>query len=51
MTSILGVKYINGNKDELYYEKVYDTNPYMYLNKEALSLGYMVYNKEYKNNK
>ena len=47
MTSILGVKYINGNTDELYYEKVYDVNPYMYLNKDALSLGYMVYNKEY----
>ena len=48
LTSLLGVKYINGSKDEMYYENVYDENPYMYLNKDALSLGYMIYNKEFK---
>ena len=48
LTSLLGIKYINGSKDEMYYENVYDENPYMYLNKDALSLGYMIYNKEFK---
>ena len=48
LTSLLGIKYINGSKDEMYYENVYNENPYMYLNKDALSLGYMIYNKEFK---
>ena len=48
LTSLLGIKYINGSKDEMYYENVYDENPYMYLNKDALSLGYMICNKEFK---
>ncbi len=48
LTSLLGIKYINGSKDEMYYENVYNENPYMYLNKDALSLGYMIYNKELK---
>ena len=48
LTSLLGIKYINGSKDEMYYENVYNKNPYMYLNKDALSLGYMIYNKEFK---
>ena len=50
LTSLLGIKYINGSKDEMYYENVYNENPYMYLNKDALSLGYMIYNKEFKEN-
>ena len=48
LTSLLGIKYINGSKDEMYYENVYNESPYMYLNKDALSLGYMIYNKEFK---
>ena len=48
LTSLLGIKYINGSKDEMYYENVYNENPYMYLNKDALSLGYMIYNKKFK---
>ena len=48
LTSLLGIKYINGSKDEMYYENVYNENPYMYLNKDSLSLGYMIYNKEFK---
>ena len=48
LTSLLGIKYINGSKDEMYYENVYNENPYMYLNKDVLSLGYMIYNKEFK---
>ena len=48
LTSLLGIKYINGSKDEMYYENVYNENPYMYLNKDALSLGYMIYNREFK---
>ena len=48
LTSLLGIKYINGSKDEMYYENIYNENPYMYLNKDALSLGYMIYNKEFK---
>ena len=48
LISLLGIKYINGSKDEMYYENVYNENPYMYLNKDALSLGYMIYNKEFK---
>ena len=48
LTSLLGIKYINGSKDEMYYENVYNEKPYMYLNKDALSLGYMIYNKKFK---
>ena len=48
LTSLLGIKYINGSKDEMYYENVYNENSYMYLNKDALSLGYMIYNKKFK---
>ena len=48
LTSLLGIKYINGSKDEMYYENVYNESPYMYLNKDALSLGYMIYNKKFK---
>lgn len=47
ITSILGVKYLNANNDELYYENIYNENPFMYLNKDALSIGYMIYNKTY----
>lgn len=48
ITSILGIKYIQGSDNELLYEKVYNDNPYIYLNKDALNIGYMIYNKDYK---
>lgn len=46
ITSLLGIKYINGNDNEFYYKNIYNTNPYIYLNNDYLNLGYMInYNK------
>lgn len=44
ITSLIGVKYIDGNEIEYYYEKVYDKYPSttIYKNNDALSLGFMI---------
>ena len=42
ITSLLGIKYINGSNNEFYYKNIYNTNPYIYLNNDYLSLGYMI---------
>lgn len=44
ITSIIGVKYIDGNDVENYYKKIYDKYPAttIYKNNDALALGYMV---------
>ena len=52
ITSLIGVKYIDGKEIEYYYEKVYDKYPSttIYKNNDALSLGFMI-NKDIMNYK
>ncbi len=46
MTSILGIKYLNGGS-ELYYDLVNEEQMKIYRNNDALSLGYMVHDSIY----
>lgn len=52
ITSIIGVKYIDGTNEEYYYEKIYDKYPAttIYKNNDSLSLGFMI-NKNISNYK